>query len=98
MEKQIILISRPAAINLIRTTAGKMFSIRFIKSDATEQKRTVRTGVKKNLKHVMTQDKRRKIAETYIRLYDMKKNGYILVNLEKIEELKISGIRYKVEF
>lgn len=96
MEKQTILISRPAAINLIRTTAGKMFSIRFVKSDSTEQKRTVRTGVKKGLKHVMPQDQRRKIAQTYIRLFDMKKNGYILVNLEKIEELKISGIRYSV--
>ena len=93
---QTILISRPAAINLIRTTGGKMFSIRFVKSDLTEQKRTVRTGVKKNLKHVMTQDQRRKIAQMYIRLFDMKKNGYILVDLERIEELKISGVRYSV--
>lgn len=97
MQVQTITISRPAAINLIRTTAGKLFSIRFVKADATEQKRTVRTGVKKNLKHVMSQDKRRKIAQTYIRLFDMKKNGYILVNLEKIEELKIAGIRYRID-
>lgn len=92
-----IQISRPAAINLIRTTAGKLFSIRFVKADLTEQNRTVRTGVKKGLKHVMTQAQRRKIAETYIRLFDMKKNGYILVNLERIEELKISGVRYRID-
>lgn len=97
MEVQTITISRPAAINLIRTTAGKMFSIRFIKADKTEQKRTVRTGVKKHLKYAMSQDQRRKIAQTYIRLFDMKKNGYILVNLERIEELKISGVRYRID-
>lgn len=89
-------ITAAGAVNIARTTRGKIFSIRFEKADGSLRLAVCRTGVKRGVKGVMNPKARQERAEKFLTVYDLKKPGFILVNIEKIRFIKVRGIEYVV--
>ena len=78
---------------LIRGTAGKIFTVTFIKKDGSLRKMTARIGVKKNL--VGGTNTTAHISK-YITVYDMVKYGYRNINTDTVQHLQIQGQDYFV--
>lgn len=86
-------LSRFKANEIIRATKGKIFSCSFIKKDGTVRNMVARLGVVKNLKGGKNgaSDK-----NSLITVYDMLNGGYRMINLETLQTLKASGVKYQV--
>lgn len=87
-------ISRNEAENLIKTTGGKIFGVRFVKKDFTVRIMSCRLGVKKGVKGVGRSYKPEQHG--LIGVYDMN-NGFRMVNLNTLEEVKFKGQTYEVD-
>lgn len=87
-------VNRIEAIDLIRNTSGKVFSVIFEKKDGTDRKMNCRLGVKKNLKG--TGMKYDPISKGLITVYDMHKKGYRMINIETLRAIQVNGSVYTV--
>ena len=86
-------ISKYKAIELLRSTKGKIFSCEFIKKDGTLRRMVARLGVAKNLKGGRNGASSK---NSLITVYDMAKQAYRMVNLETLKTVKVNGVTYKV--
>lgn len=89
-------LSRVKAIELVKSTKGRYFSAAFMKKDGSYRKIVSRTGVKKFRR---TPDKKsfaHNSDNPYFLVYDIKKNGYRVINLETLLWVKFGGTRYDV--
>ena len=87
-------ISKVKVIDLIKSTDGRLFSAEFIKKDGSLRKGVFRLKVKSHLKG--GKNKVVKNENSYITVFDMKKQGYITMNLETLQKIKFRGIEYIV--
>ena len=73
---------------VLKATAGKFFTVSFIKKDGTTRVMNCRLGVTKHLKGgVSTLD-----ASQYLTVYDMQAEGYRAVNLSTIISVVCGGV------
>jgi hypothetical protein len=73
---------------IIRATAGKFFTVSFVKKDGSLRVMNCRLGVKKHLKGgVSNLD-----ASQYLTVYDMQAEGYRAVNLATIVSVTVGGL------
>jgi hypothetical protein len=73
---------------ILKATAGKFFTVNFIKKDGSLRVMNCRLGVKKHLKGgVSNLD-----AEKYLTVYDMQAEGYRAVNLSTIVSVVVGGL------
>jgi hypothetical protein len=89
-------INRVKAASLLFSTKGKYFSAGFYKKDGTYREIVSRTGVKKYRK---TEDKKSFATNPdnpYFLVYDIKKKGYRVINLETLAWVKFGGTTYDV--
>jgi len=86
-------ITQNGAKNIIESTKGLMFSVKFIKADKSERKMTARLGVKVHL-HGGTSTTAG--STKYIDVFDMHSLGYRKINMETLKELKFNGVSYEV--
>ena len=89
-------ISRVKAAQLMASTKGKYFSAAFRKKDGSLREMVSRTGVKKFRR---TPDKKSfasNLDNPYFLVYDIKKKGYRVINLETLLWVKFGGTRYNV--
>jgi hypothetical protein len=87
-------ISREEASRIIKSTKGKFFTVTFIKKDGTERIMNARLGVKAYLrggKLPYNPDEKGLIP-----VYDVKEQGYRMVNINTINNLKIGNKIYNV--
>jgi hypothetical protein len=87
-------ISTEEAKQLIKDTKGKFFTVTFTKKDGTTRVMNARLGVKAYLKGGdLPYDPDTK---GLIPVYDMKNNGYRMINVNTISNLKIGSNEYQV--
>jgi hypothetical protein len=88
-------ISTEEAKQLIKGTKGKFFTVTFTKKDGTTRVMNARLGVKAYLKGgELPYDPDTK---GLIPVYDMKNNGYRMINVNTISNLKIGSNEYQVQ-
>jgi hypothetical protein len=88
-------ISTEEAKQLIKGTKGKFFTVTFTKKDGTTRVMNARLGVKAYLKGGdLPYDPDTK---GLIPVYDMKNNGYRMINVNTISNLKIGSNEYQVQ-
>jgi hypothetical protein len=88
-------ISTEEAKQLIKDTKGKFFTVTFTKKDGTTRVMNARLGVKAYLKGGdLPYDPDTK---GLIPVYDMKNNGYRMINVNTISNLKIGSNEYQVQ-
>ena len=74
-------------VRVIEKTAGKFFTVVFVKKDGSERVLNGRVGVKKHLS-----GGRKTVDESrYLTVYDVKSGGYRSVNKETIREVRFGG-------
>jgi len=86
-------LSRFKADEVIKATKGKIFSCSFIKKDGTVRNMVARIGVTKNLKGGKNGASEK---NSLVTVFDMLNGGYRMVNLETLQSLKVSGVKYQV--
>jgi len=89
-------ISKVKAIDLIRGSKGKVFSVTFIKrTNGEERKMNARLGVSK----YVTGEGLKFDPKAYalIPVFEMPKQQYRMINLEGINQLVLGGTKYEVE-
>jgi hypothetical protein len=88
-------INKEQAVQLIKDTKGKFFTVTFTKKDGTERVMNARLGVKAYLKGgtlpYNPNDK------GLIPVFDMKKGEYRMINANTISKLKIGNNEYNVQ-
>ena len=90
----MITINKQKAIELIRGTNGGIFSVSFYKKDSSLREMNCRLGVKKHLHGgKLAFDA---LEKGLIPVFDLKKAGYRMINLNTIIELKCNKETYKV--
>jgi hypothetical protein len=88
------VINKKTALEIIKNTNGKVFSVVFTKKDGTVRHMNCRTGVKKHVKGVgLAFDPSEK---DLVGVFDMKNNGYRFINLQTIKGLQVSGEFYTI--
>ena len=86
-------INQNQAVELIRSTNGKMFSTTFIKKDGSVRKMNARMGVTKHLKGGTSTIVHK---DNLIGCYDVQTGDYRCVNADTITEVKVGGETYMV--
>jgi hypothetical protein len=76
-------------VELIEQTAGKIFTVEFVKKDGTIRKLNGRVGVKKFLA-----GGNKTVSDKYVTVYDMKNKGYRSVNKDTITMVKFNRTTY----
>lgn len=87
-------ISKIKARNLIYKTNGSFFSVRFVKKDGSLRDMVCRTGVTKHLKggELAFDPHERGL----IVVFEMDQEGYRMINVKTLRQLRIDGQAYKV--
>ena len=80
------------AKNIIEKTAGKIFTVLFIKKDGTTRKLNCRLGVKRYLHGGNSTTAH---IDNLITVYDLKNNGYRNINIDKVIEIRANNKIYK---
>ena len=91
----IINTFRSKLLMLIEETAGRIFSIGFVKKNGEYRTMKARTGVKAYLRTDNKISPAKKPSNPYVCLFDMDKREYRLVNLDTVDYMKC-GDRYAV--
>lgn len=86
-------ITKSRAVELIKNSQGKFFTVSFMKKDNTERTINGRIKVTKNSKG----GKNPATELGYISMYSNKDDGYRNVNSQTLTSLKINGNIYKVK-
>ena len=89
-------ISRVKAAQLMASTKGKYFSAAFRKKDGSLREMVSRTGVKKFRRPPDKKSIASNLDNPYFLVYDIKKKGYRVINLETLLWVKFGGTRYNV--
>jgi len=85
-------IGRGEAVNFIKGTNGKFFSLKFIKrTDGTLREMLARTGVKKGLAENPSKPGTDFGANNLIAVFDVQKDAYRSIPIEGIKEIMIDG-------
>jgi len=88
-------LTKMQAKDTILNSAGKIFTIQFIKKNGEYRTMNARLGVQVNLKGGDSPLK--KCDNPYlVVVYDMRKKQYRTINLETALKLNIDGIRYLI--
>ena len=88
-------IDKETARKYIYATNGKFFSAVFTKKDGERRLMNCRLKVKKYVKGVGRKFKPE--DKGLIGVFDLKKDQHRFINLNTLEELKISGVNYKIK-
>ena len=72
-------------------SSGRIFTACFIKKDGSERVMNCRTGVKK---YITGRGKRFTLKKNLKRVYDLKKKGYRMINLNTLKWVKAEGKVY----
>lgn len=87
-------ITTEHAVQLIRSSGNKIFSVSFVKKDGSSRLMNCRLGVTKHLKGgELAYDPK---EYGLIAVFDIQKNNYRMINLETIQELSINGDKFQV--
>lgn len=87
-------ISKIKAKNMIYKTNGAFFSAQFVKKDGSVRDMVCRLGVTKHLKGgELAFDPKEK---GLIVVFEMDQEGYRMINVRTLKQLKIDGKTYKV--
>lgn len=79
----------------IKTVSGKIFSVEFIKANGERRKMVCRTGVKKHLKGgELPYDP---VVKGLLPVFDLHKNAYRMIPLDRVLNIKLSGDEYEVK-
>lgn len=89
------IINRFEALDMMRETNGRVFSVVFTKKDGSERHMNCRTGVKKHL--AGGELKFDPKSKGLFSIYDMQAKGYRFINLNTISGLQIAGETYIVK-
>ena len=98
MRKEKIImkqITKKQAKDLLNSTNGKLFSAIFTKKDGTERKMTARIGVSKGVKG--TGLKFAPSQYDLLPVFDIKADGYRMLNLKTLKALQVNKKFYVVE-
>jgi len=91
-----VKISKVKAIDLIRGSKGKVFTVTFTKrTTGEERKMNARLGVSKYVTGKGLKFDPKKYA--LIPVFEMPKKQYRMINLEGINQLVLEGAKYEVE-
>lgn len=89
-----VVIDKLDAYLMISRSKGKFFSAQFIKGDGEVRDMLCRLGVKKDLTGKgLRYDP---ASRSMVCVYDIRKKGYRMLNLQKLEWLTIGGGTYRV--
>ena len=88
-------IDRDTAKQYIYKTNGKIFSAVFTKKNGEIRKMVCRQGVAKYVKGIGLKFKPEE--KDLIGVFDMHKKAYRFINLITLEQIKVKGIKYKIE-
>jgi hypothetical protein len=94
--KQMITINTDKAKELIRETNGRIFSSTFIKKDGTHRLMNARLKVSKGLKEDAKPQPYEPSKYNLIRVYDMTKKAYRMINFNTLLTLTINKNNYKI--
>ena len=89
-------VSRVKAALFMASTNGKLFGAKYIKKDGTLRKIVCRIGVKKYRKTTHRKSFANDTDNPYFLVYDIKNEGYRVINLETLIWVKFSGTLYNV--
>lgn len=87
-------MQREQKLKLIEETAGKIFSVVFVKKDKSVREMVCRTGV---YKYTKGGENTLKEFPQYVTVFDMQKEAYKAINLDTLICLKIGGKEIKFE-
>lgn len=88
------VISRNQALELMKSTNGKMFSVVFTKKDGSTRHMNCRTGVKKGVKGVgRNYDP---ADHALFPVYDMQAHGFRMISWSRLHSLQVAGEFYTV--
>lgn len=95
LKEAAIKISREDLIQKIKDTRGAFFTVTFIKKDGTTRVMNARFGVKKYLRGgELPYDP---IAKGLLPVFDVKENGYRMINTKTIISARIGNEEYIVQ-
>ncbi len=92
----MITINTDKAKELIRETNGRIFSSTFIKKDGTHRLMNARLKVSKGLKEDAKPQPYEPSKYNLIRVYDMTKKAYRMINFNTLLTLTINKNNYKI--
>ena len=92
-------IDKDTAREYIYATNGKIFSAVFTKKDGEKRKMVCRRGVAKYVKGVGLKFKPVDPSKDrdLIGVFDMHKKAYRFINMKTLEQLKVKGVKYKIQ-
>jgi hypothetical protein len=93
--KDTVFVKRVNLKELIQKTHGKIFWVHFYKKDGSPRKMIARTGVKKGVKGTGRGFKN-PLEMPYVRVFDMKKREWRMINLDTITEMHFQNKIYQV--
>ena len=79
---------------IISYNSGRIFSVKFAKTDGSERKMVCRKGVRKGLTGKGA--RYNPIERGLITVYDVQKGGYRMINFDTLQEFKMGGVSYKI--
>ena len=90
-------ITKEEAKKLIHITNGKIFSSTFVKKDGTHRLLTGRLKVTKGLKENAKQRPYDPSKYNLVCVYDMKAEGYRMLNINTLTKLSINANKYIIK-
>lgn len=88
-------ITKRQAVNKIRKSSGKVFTVTFIKKDNTVRVMNARLGVRKHLKGGAL--KYDPASKGLIGVFDMQDGGYKMINIKTMLKLKIESGEFEIK-
>ena len=92
----MIKVNRTKAIELIKDTNGRIFSVGFYKKDKSFRAMVARLGVYSKRKTINRKSFAHKLDNSYVLVFDMQKREYRMVNLETLKYIKMNGRKYAI--
>tara|TARA_Y100001951_G_scaffold47802_1_gene37723 strand:+ start:173 stop:463 length:291 start_codon:yes stop_codon:yes gene_type:complete len=89
-------VSRTKAIELIKGTDGKIFSVGFYKKNKSFREMTARLGVYSKRKTTHRKSIAHRLDNSYVLVFDMQKRRYRMVNLDTLMYVKADGEEYAI--
>lgn len=83
------LVDRKQALDLMKSTNGKIFSVVFVKKDGTDRKMNCRLGVKKGVKGIGL--KFNPSEYDLLTVYDLQKSAFRMISLKTLRAIQING-------
>ena len=89
-------VSRTKAIELIKGTDGKIFSVGFYKKNKSFREMTARLGVYSKRKTTHRKSIAHRLDNSYVLVFDMQKMRYRMVNLDTVIYVRTEGEEYAI--